>query len=192
MCGCTPACPPNACGPNPDGCGGTIDCQTCTPGDVCAGAPQTTCQACAFATAQADACLDPPQVLCGREEPGTDPRFSCFCTQTTSGGSICTRFARELCPCDPISEICSIGPCATDEDCVAQDLGYTHCVPCSGCTNGGRACVTACIPCPTGERLCGDTCCPVTRACCSGGVCCASGERCGRRQPDGTRACEPV
>lgn len=191
VCGCTPvtACPADACGPVDDGCGGTIACE-CIPGDVCVGTPQT-CQACSFETAQADACAG-PRVGCGSEDPG-EPQPNCHCVRTTTGGAVCTRAARTLCPCDPVSEICPDGPCETDADCRARVHGefYSYCVPCSDCA-GGRACVSACIPCPTGQRNCStssEVCCPNDQSCCRG-VCCAPGERC--RGPVSNRQCVVV
>jgi hypothetical protein len=175
ICGCTPTCPPNACGPSPDGCGGIIDCQTCTPGDVCTGTPQATCQACSAATAQPDLCSE-PQAICGNEDEGP-PNPDCFCVRSTSGGSLCTRFARSLCN----SAEHGLPPiCATDADCQAR--GYSHCIPAtqSGCENcsGGTACAFACFFCPDGQHACKDhVCCPNAQACCRG-VCCEPGERC--------------
>jgi hypothetical protein len=188
VCGCTPqtSCPADACGTVDDGCGGTIACE-CTPGDVCVGASQS-CQACTFETAQADACAG-PRVTCGSEDLG-EPRPNCHCARTTTGGAICTRTARTLCPCDPISEICPDGPCATDQDCQAFGEEYTHCIVCSGCA-GGTACAWACIPCLSGQRNCSsssEACCPNEQSCC-GGVCCAPGERCAG--PPGDRQCVP-
>jgi hypothetical protein len=112
--------------------------------------------------------------------PSSPNRTATACAPPPAARSVPAALAaRTLCPCDPISEICPDGPCATDADYVAQGLGYTHCVPCSGCTNGGRDCVTACTPCPTGERLCGEICCPNDRDCCRG-VCCSLDEQCRR------------
>jgi hypothetical protein len=182
VCGCTPqtTCPADACGTVDDGCGGTIACE-CTPGDVCVGTPQR-CQACSFETAQADGCLldTGSRVTCGSEDPG-EPQPNCFCARTTTGGAVCTRNARHICGCDPISEFCPNGPCATDQDCLDHWPGWTHCIVCSQCS-GGTACASACIPCPTGQSNCStsrEVCCPNDQSCC-GGVCCAPGERCFR------------
>ncbi len=109
------------CGTAPDGCGGTLQCGTCTAPQTC---NETTgmCEGPAVATCSATACVQ-----------STCP-LGCVCAMKVSGGGVCI--------VNNVSSCGGLVACQTDADC---DSGVCQTNSC--CGFGVSICVPASNPC---------------------------------------------
>jgi hypothetical protein len=123
LAGCTPktACtPPQNCGTAPDGCGGAINCGTCTGPNTCGGGGTANLCGCTPTTCSAlGANCGNPGDGCG----GTLSCGTCALPDTCGGGS-----TANVCGCTPL-QVCPVGAnCGSIPD------------GCGGTVNCGRAC----------------------------------------------------
>ncbi|MBW2462431.1 MAG: putative metal-binding motif-containing protein [Deltaproteobacteria bacterium] len=189
ICGCTPrgSCSgPQDCGTQPDGCGGTVNCGSCSGLDVCMAGmctcvPRTSCTGGANCGTQSDGCSG--TLNCGSCS-GLDQCMAgmCVCVPRTSctGGRDCGTQS------DGCSGTLNCGTCSGLDQCMAN---MCVCVPRTSCT-GGLNCGTQGDGC-SGTLNCGTCTSPDT---CGGGgtakICgcttraCAAGE-CGPGIDDG-------
>ncbi len=143
-CTCTPnTCPPGACGTMPDGCGGTLNCGSCTPPQTCGGGGVPNQCGCMGTVCQPGMCGTMPDGCGGMIDCG-----SCPAPQTCGGGGVPNQ-----CGCMP--NRCAPGACGIIPD------GCGGTVDCGMCANG-QACVNnmcACLPrtCAQAGAACGTT-----------------------------------
>jgi len=195
------------CGPVADGCGGTINCGTCTAPQVCGGGGPSTCGGTACtprSCTQQGANCGPVADGCG----GIQDCGPCAAPQTCGGGGVPSRCGNPSCiqtdcakqgiNCGPAGDGCggtiaSCGTCSVPETCGGGGspgvCGNSTCVPKTTCpadTCGpiadGCGGVLQCGPCPAGQ-ICGGGNPGVASKCgagsCSPRTCARAGANCG-------------
>ncbi len=124
--GCVPltACPAGAnCGPLPDGCGGTLNCGTCTAPQTCGGGTPFVANVCGCTPATDCG----PAVKCGTAPDGCGGMVLCgTCTPPETCGGGIPSFPG-VCGCTPINA------CPAGDDCGEVPDGCNGMIACGGC-----------------------------------------------------------
>ncbi len=180
VCGCTPraACiGAQDCGTQPDDCGGTISCGTCTDTDTCGGGgamgecgctPITSCPGVQDCGTRGDGC------------GGTISCDSCRAPDTCGGGAAGTP---GTCGCTPITACVGSQDCSTQPDGCGGTISCGTCTGSETCGGGGVVGECGCTPitsCPDGQN-CGS----VPNGCGRSLSCgtCSVGDECGGLPP---------
>jgi hypothetical protein len=153
----TPACTPTTCsaqgancGTSSDGCGGTLNCGTCTGPQTCGGGGATNVCGCTPATScpAGENCGTSPNG-CG----GTINCGSCAAPQTCGGGG-----TANACGCTPATTCPAGENCGTSPNGCGSTLSCGSCAAPQTCGGGGAANVCGCTPttCSAEGANCGE------------------------------------
>jgi len=138
------------CGDKSDGCGGTINCGTCSTGRTCSAAGK-----CELDCWVNDCCSASTGGACGDFISGNSGCYECLlsnflppsCSQTGAWGGICATSTQEFCGADCGCTVTDGDECTNTGGTAGTCVGNSCCIPdCSGKVCGSDGCGGTCSP----------------------------------------------